>query len=100
MDRTLDEIRPTYGFTESCQETVPESLIAFVESTSFEDALRNVVSLGGDADTMGAITGAVAWAYYTRTTGADTVSTLRDDALVRLPADLLEALAGLEAQIA
>lgn len=100
MDRTLDEIRPTYGFTESCQGTVPESLTAFVESTSFEDALRNVVSLGGDADTMGAITGAVAWAYYTRTTGADTVSALRDDALVRLPADLLEALAGLEARIA
>lgn len=100
MDRTLDDIRPDYGFKESCQETVPESLVAFVESTSFEDALRNVVSLGGDADTMGAITGAVAWAYYSRTTGSDSLSALRDEAVARLPVDLKEALAGLEARIA
>ena len=64
MDRTCDEIRPTYKFEPTCQRSVPESIIAFLESTSYEDAIRKVISLGGDADTMGAITGSIAWAYY------------------------------------
>lgn len=64
MDRTCDEIRPGYRFEPTCQKSVPESLIAFLESVSFEDALRKVISLGGDADTMGAITGSIAWTYY------------------------------------
>lgn len=64
MDRTCDEIRPTYKFEPTCQKSVPESIIAFLESTSYEDAIRKVISLGGDADTMGAITGAIAWTYY------------------------------------
>lgn len=69
MDRTLDEIRPTYRFEATCQKSVPESIIAFLESTSYEDAIRKVISLGGDADTMGAITGAIAWAYYRNQAG-------------------------------
>ena len=64
MDRTCDEIRPTYKFEPTCQRSVPESIIAFLESTSYEDAIRKVISLGGDADTMGSITGSIAWAYY------------------------------------
>ena len=64
MDRTCDEIRPTYKFEPTCQKSVPESIIAFLESTSYEDAIRKVISLGGDADTMAAITGSIAWAYY------------------------------------
>ena len=64
MDRTCDEIRPTYRFEPTCQKSVPESIIAFLESTGYEDAIRKVISLGGDADTMGAITGSIAWAYY------------------------------------
>ena len=64
LNRTCDEIRPTYGFDGSCQGTVPESIIAFLESKDYEDALRLCISLGGDADTMGAITGAIAGAYY------------------------------------
>lgn len=64
LSRTCNEIRPTYQFNESCQGTVPESIIAFLESTDFESAIRLTVSLGGDADTMGAITGAIAEAYY------------------------------------
>jgi ADP-ribosylglycohydrolase len=64
MNRTCDEIRPTYKFEPTCQKSVPESIIAFLESTSYEDAIRKVISLGGDADTMGAITGASAWTYY------------------------------------
>jgi len=64
LDRTLDEIRPIYKFNESCQETVPEAIIAFLESNSFEDAIRNGVSLGGDSDTLTCITGGIAEAFY------------------------------------
>lgn len=66
LNRTCDEIRPTYGFDGSCQGTVPESIIAFLDSKDYEDALKLCISLGGDADTMGAITGAIAGAYYHR----------------------------------
>lgn len=61
---TLDEIRYTYDFDVSCQGSVPQALQAFFESESFEDALRNAISIGGDSDTIGAMTGAVAEAYY------------------------------------
>ena len=64
IDFTLDEIRPTYRFNETCQQTVPQAMVAFLESTSFEDAIRNAISIGGDSDTLAAITGAVAEAYY------------------------------------
>ena len=64
LERTLDEIRPIYKFNESCQETVPEAIIAFLESTDFEDALRNGISLGGDSDTLTCITGGIAEAFY------------------------------------
>ncbi len=64
LDRTLDEIRPTYHHVESCQETVPEAITAFLESDDFEDAIRNAVSLGGDTDTLGAICGPMAEAFY------------------------------------
>lgn len=64
LDQTLDELRPTYRFDESCQGTVPQAITAFLESTSFEDAIRNAVSLGGDSDTIGAITGSIAWSFY------------------------------------
>jgi ADP-ribosylglycohydrolase len=64
LNRTLDEIRPIYQFNESCQETVPEAIIAFLESTDFEDAIRNAISLGGDSDTLAAITGSIAEAAY------------------------------------
>lgn len=64
LNRTLDEIRPSYRFNESCQETVPEAIIAFLESVDFEDAIRNAISLGGDSDTLAAITGSIAEAAY------------------------------------
>ena len=64
LNRTCDEIRPTYHHVETCQETVPEAIIAFLESVSFEDALRNAVSLGGDSDTLACITGGIAEAFY------------------------------------
>lgn len=64
LSRTLDEIRPVYRFNESCQDTVPQAIIAFLESTDFEDAIRNAISLGGDSDTLAAITGSIAKAAY------------------------------------
>ena len=64
LSQTLDEIRPTYRFNETCQNTVPQAIIAFLESTDFEDAIRNAISLGGDSDTLAAITGSIAEAAY------------------------------------
>ena len=64
LDFTLDEIRPTYEFDVSCQGSVPQALEAFFESMSFEDAIRNAISIGGDSDTIAAITGGIAEAYY------------------------------------
>lgn len=64
LDFTLDEIRDTYQFNEKSQDTVPQAIVAFLESTSFEDAIRNAISIGGDSDTLAAITGSIAEAYY------------------------------------
>ena len=64
LNRTCDDIRPTYHFNESCQGTVPEAIIAFLDSTDFENAIRLAVSLGGDSDTLACITGGIAEAFY------------------------------------
>lgn len=64
LSRTCDEIRPNYRFEGSCQNSVPEAIIAFLESNSFEDAIRTAVSLGGDTDTQAAIAGSIAEGYY------------------------------------
>jgi ADP-ribosylglycohydrolase len=64
LDRTIDKIRPVYEFNESCQGTVPEAIIAFFESTDYENAIRLAISIGGDSDTLAAITGGIAEAFY------------------------------------
>jgi ADP-ribosylglycohydrolase len=64
LSRTTASIRPTYKFNESCQETVPEAITAFLESEDYEDALRLAISLEGDADTLACITGGIAGAFY------------------------------------
>ena len=64
LDFRLDNIRPGFAFDESCEGTVPPAIVAFLESDSFEDAIRNAVSLGGDSDTIAAITGSIAEAFY------------------------------------
>lgn len=66
LDFTLDEIRPTYRFDVTCQGSVPQAIEAFLESDSYEDAIRNAISIGGDSDTIAAIAGGIAWAYYGR----------------------------------
>lgn len=65
LDFTLDSIRAAYRFEASCQRSVPQAIVAFLESYSFEDAIRGIVSIGGDTDTTAAISGSIAWAYYT-----------------------------------
>jgi ADP-ribosylglycohydrolase len=64
LSQRLDDIRPKYFFDVSCQGSVPQSIIAFLEATDYEDAVRNAISLGGDADTMACIAGAIAEAFY------------------------------------
>jgi ADP-ribosylglycohydrolase len=70
LDEWLDDIRQRYTFDVSCQGSVPQSIIAFLESESYEDAVRNAISLGGDADTMACIAGAIAEGYYGGVPGA------------------------------
>ena len=87
LSKTVDEIRPNYRFDVSCQGSVPQSITAFLESTDFEDAVRNAVSLGGDADTMACIAGAIAEAFYGGVPEQVAMETRR-----RLPAEFLEVI--------
>jgi ADP-ribosylglycohydrolase len=64
LDRILDAIRPSYRFDVSCQGSVPEAIISFLESQNFEDAVRKGISLGGDSDTIACIAGAIAHSFY------------------------------------
>ena len=84
LSRTCDEIRPLYCHVETCQQTVPEAITAFLESTDFEDALRTAVSLGGDSDTLTCITGGIAEAFY------GMPQELQRQTLARLPDEMRE----------
>ncbi|CAK0739380.1 ADP-ribosylglycohydrolase family protein [Gammaproteobacteria bacterium] len=64
LSETVEDIRPWYEFDETCQGTVPQAIIAFLDSNDFEDAIRNAISLGGDSDTLACITGGIAQAFY------------------------------------
>ena len=86
LSRTCDEIRPTYRHVESCQETVPEAVTAFLEGNSFEDVIRTAVSLGGDCDTLTAIAGSMAEAQY------GVSDELKKECYSRLPDDLAAVL--------
>ncbi len=90
VDFKLDDIREDYTFDVSCQGTVPQALAAFYESTSFEDAIRNAISIGGDSDTLAAITGGIAEAYY------GIPAAIRDHALTFLDDELLKILISFE----
>ena len=93
LSRTLDEIRPTYHHVESCQETVPEAITAFLEGVDFEDSIRNAVSLGGDCDTLTCITGSLAEAYYI------IPEAFKEECLKRLPAEFEEIINKIYRQI-
>jgi len=87
LDRTLDEIRPNYTFEVSCQGSVPESIIAFLESNDYEDAVRKAISIGGDSDTIACIAGSIAHAFYKEIPKA-----IEDEVRMRLTGDLLEVM--------
>lgn len=86
LSRTCDEIRPGYHHIESCQETVPEALTAFMEGTDFEDVVRTAVSLGGDCDTLTCIAASIAEAFY------GLPDNMRGECRKRLPKDMLGIL--------
>ena len=87
LSKTCEKIRPTYSFSGSCQGTVPASIIAFLDSTSFEHAIRLAISLGGDADTMGAITGSIAEAYY-----QEIPEVIKKEVIKRLPEEFINVM--------
>ena len=91
LSRTCDEIRPGYRHVESCQETVPEAITAFLEGESFEDVIRTAVSLGGDCDTLTAIAGSMAEGFY------GVPEELKDQCRRRIPADMARVLARFDA---
>ena len=86
LSKTVDEIKPNYKFDETCQGSVPESIICFLEAHSFESAIRNAVYLGGDTDTMADIAGAIAEAYY------GVPQRLKDECLKRIPEEMKAVL--------
>jgi ADP-ribosylglycohydrolase len=86
LSRTCDEIRPGYYHVETCQETVPEAITAFLEGESFEDVIRTAVSLGGDCDTLTCIAGGIAEAFY------GVPDEMRKECRRRLPEEMLEVL--------
>ena len=85
--RRVDEIRPDYEYHVSCQRSVPESIIAFLDSRDLEDAIRLAISLGGDADTMAAIAGGIAHAFY-----REVPPRIQEGVRERLPGELLEVV--------
>ncbi len=87
LDREIADIRPEYEFDESCQGSVPEAILAFLESNSYEDAIRTAVSLGGDSDTQACIAGSIAEAFY-----GEVPKALADTARSKLTPDLLEVV--------
>jgi len=91
LDFTLDAIRPAYHFDVSCQGSVPQAIEALLEAESFEDAVRNAVSLGGDSDTIGAIAGSIAEAFY------GIPQALREQALAYLDHELKDVVREFEA---
>lgn len=90
LSRTCDEIRPTYHHVESCQDTVPEAITAFLEGESFEDVIRTAVSLGGDCDTLTAIAGSIAEGFY------GVPEKLKEECHKRLPEPLNKVLVAFE----
>jgi len=87
LNRKIDEIRPFYTFDISCQGSVPEAIIAFLESADFEDAVRKAISLGGDSDTLACMAGAIAQAYYKKIP-----KSIMKQALECLPQEFLEII--------
>lgn len=91
LSRTVDEIRPGYVFNETCQRSVPEALTCVLEATSFEDAIRNAISIGGDSDTIAAIAGGIAEAMF------GIPDEIANEVWAKLPQDMRQVLTRLYA---
>ena len=87
LERKYKNIQPSYHFDVSCQGSVPESIICFLESNDYEDAIRHSIAMGGDADTMAAITGSIAAAYY-----KEIPENILSHCLIRIPQDMKDIL--------
>ncbi|MCK9401478.1 MAG: ADP-ribosylglycohydrolase family protein [Bacteroidales bacterium] len=87
LERRIDDIRPIYKFNETCQETVPEAIIAFLESKDYESAIRLAISIGGDSDTVACITGGIAEAFY-----KEIPEWIVENALRLLPVDVIKMI--------
>lgn len=98
LNQSFSELRPGYGYDASCQGSVPQALTAFLESANYEDAIRNAVSLGGDSDTLAAMAGGVAWAYYRfgKSTLPREMARARQRAMAYLPDSFLETIDAFE----
>ena len=90
LNFTCDEIRPHYGWGATCQDSVPQSIVAFLDGTDFVDCIRNVISIGGDSDTIGCITGSIAEAFY------GVPPDIREQALTYLPESLMAVMNAFE----
>lgn len=87
LDRTIDDIRPNYKFDVSCQGSVPEAIIAFLDSYDYEDSIRKAISLGGDSDTLACIAGGISQAYY-----KNIPAIISEETRKRLPDEFLETI--------
>lgn len=87
LNQTVDQIRPTYRWSVTCQGSVPEAIVAFLDSSDYEDAVRKAITLGGDADTMAAIGGSIAEAYY-----GGVPAEIASEVEARLPPDLWQVV--------
>jgi len=92
LSKTLEEIRPQYRFDVSCQGSVPQSIVAFLESNDYESAVRNAISLGGDADTTACISGGIAEVFY-----GGVPQPIREQGLALLDSRLREIVIAFEA---
>jgi len=87
LDRTIESIRPDYKFDVSCQGSVPESIIAFLESTDYENTIRLAISIGGDSDTIACIAGSIAQAFY-----KDIPNEIVVDTMLKLPGEMVKVV--------
>lgn len=87
LHRSMNSIRPEYQFNETCPGSVPEAIICFLQSESFEDAIRNAISIGGDSDTIAAITGSIAEAFY-----GGIPKEIEEKTLSYLPMDMIDVI--------
>lgn len=100
LNFSMEELRRNYSFDVSCQGSVPQAIFCFLESENFEDAIRKVVSIGGDCDTTGAICGSIAWTWYIMQRGytawkhqskvGDDMLWIRDEAITYLPDEFID----------